>query len=231
MHMSTLRTTTAVLTTGLALSAALLTAPAVSAAKLDIGVAPSANGYVMAGQPTQVAVNMPAKIFRQVNGKWMLVGNATKNRAVPITFNEAGIYSLRAKPKKGKARVVKVGVYDYVAWTNRGGTIAMGGQVFPGSADIAYRARSLRTYRASIPASRGCVAVDVGVRDLDISEGRYPYQATIDVLSTGAPAWASGPQSGVDGFAALGIPISGDAAVEFSATGGNVNAAVRALCL
>jgi len=214
----------------MAVSGALVAAPAASAAKIQVGVAPSPNGYVMAGVPTQVAVNRAAKVYRNVNGKWMLLGNATKARSVPVTFNDPGVYSLRVKPKKGKARVVKVGVYGYFSIDGSGSTIAMGGQVFPNGFGVGTYAISQRVRRVSIPAYRGCVNVDVGVKEINQRDS-YPYEAKVDVFSAGSPAWSSGLQSAPEGFAALGIPISGDAALEFFARGRDVRGSVKALCL
>jgi hypothetical protein len=218
------------LAVSIAFSGTLIGAPAALAAKLNIGVAPSPNGYVMAGQPTQVAVNQTAKIYRNVNGKWMLVGTGAKNRAVPITFNGPGVYSLRAKPRKGKARVVKVSVYDYFGIGVGGPNVAIGGQVFAGSLTVVGSWQTSGSRNVSISASRGCVNVDVGVRETQPARNAS-YEATIDVFSTGAPAWSSGPQFGTDGFAASGIPISGDAAIEFAGTGGTVTGSVKALCV
>jgi len=180
-----------VLTAALIVSVSV--APAASAAKVNIGVAPSANGYVMQGQPTQIAVTgaKRAKIFLKRDGKWRLLGTARKNRALPYTFRSAGVQSVRVKPRKGKARIFGVPVYDRTA-TSRPG--ALGGQIFTRFPSTLFRTST----SASISADSGCVLLDIGAKN-----------STVEVLSTGAPPWQGSAMPGAE-IAQMGIPVAGD---------------------
>lgn len=192
-----------------------LAAPAAapSAKKIEVGVAPSPNGYVMAGVPTQVAVNQNATVYHRAGGKWMMLGKGTASKAIPITFDKSGVYSLKVKAGK-QSKIVKVGVYaDQPLFSSRDSKV-MGGLVFSSNGSFD------REGEVSIPASSGCVSVTVGIspHNRPGDEG-WRSPGAITVNSTGAPAWASGPVTATEGFAALNIPIKGDSVVGYTGAG------------
>lgn len=216
MYQCNRRVVAVVLAAGIGLTGVSVAAPAATAAKLNIGVAPSPNGYVMAGEPTQIAVSgtKNAKVYLKRDGKWRLLGTSRSNRAVPYTFTESGLQQVRVKPRKGKAKIFKVPVYGKreSSSTQYSRPEAFAGQIFTGS-------KWGLGSELSLPADFGCVLLDVG--------GKY---TSIEVLSTGAPPWqgSSGPD---DEIAQMGIPISGDTVVTWTRLGLNSNIGYNAICL
>lgn len=193
---------------------AVAAAPA-NAAGINIGVAPSPNGYVMANVPTQIAVNGNASVYRMASGKWMMLGKTTKSRAIPVTFTEPGIHTLRIKSGK-TSKTVKVGVYQRYSEGNNVPT-NYAGVVLP-SLDFGsdkYEAR----------AAAGCVAVDVGYVNETGSDSEV-----VSILSSAAPAvtFEVGPKSA---DVRLGVPVSGDALVEVPAKDSNDDLGVVWTCL
>lgn len=191
------------LSVGVAFSGALVNAPSAMAAKLNIGVAPSANGYVMAGEPTQIAVSgaKSAKVYLRREGKWRLLGTARQNRALPYTFTDSGVQRVRVKPSKRKARIFKVPVYGS---RRSSSPAAFGGQVFSNTfSGIASGGGRTVTFTKD----RGCVLLDVGAKN-----------ASIEVFSTDSAPWqgSSGPGGEI---AQMGIPIAGDTVVTWRGLG------------
>lgn len=189
-----------------AVAASLVAVPPANAAKLEIGVAPSANGYVMEGEPTQIAIagKKRGKVFLRRDGKWRLLGTARVNRPLSYTFTDGGLQRLRVKPRKGKARTFLVPVYQQ---TDGSVPVGFDGVVFKNRERGYHNAGNGRT--RTLSEEQGCVLLDVGGRNV-----------TIEVLSTGEPPWQGA--SAADGeVAQLGIPISGDTVITWKPVEGN----------
>jgi len=200
----------------LSLILAASTAPTASAAKakVGIGVAPSPNGYVMQGEPTQIAISgaKRAKVYLERDGKWRLLGTARAKRALPYTFTEGGLQRIRVKPKKKKARTFRVPVYQEKR-TNT--PEAYAGVIF-----INRPSRIPLETTTTLRESDGCVLVDVGG---DVTG--------IEVLSAGAPPW-QGSASPDEEIAQQGIPVAGDTVIQWTnPRGGRIQAGYNAVCL
>lgn len=201
---------TAVVAVGIGLSGATVPAVAAepasagtvapSAKKIQVGVAPSPNGYVMANVPTQIAVNKKATVYQRVGNKWIQLGKATPTKAVPVTFKSNGIKKLRVKSGK-KSKIVKVGVYDRVnAFRGlRESTPTQYDQLILPSSKSEYRNESF-----SVPAARGCVLVDAGIKPDD----KKDYSFTI--ASTGANPFNSPTLQSPNAFGVQNVPVAGD---------------------
>ena len=233
------KTLTAVAAVGIGLSGATLPAAAAepasagtvapSAKKIQVGVAPSPNGYVMANVPTQIAVNKKATVYQRVGNKWIQLGKATPTKAVPVTFKSNGIKKLRVKSGK-KSKIVKVGVYDRFNFINVLETLGegrlYGDVVIPSSGVVRTGERS---WGAS--ADRGCVLIDAGVRPDGRNTGEgATYSFTI--ASSAADPFNSPTVQAPNSFGVSGVPVSGDVVVSFTSYDGSwVRAGVVGTCL
>lgn len=194
---------------GTVLVGAMASQPA-NAAGLNIGVAPSPNGYVMRDVPTQVAVSGASRavvyIFNPTIGKYTRVGTATAKSAVPFTFTTNGLQKIKVVPSSGRSKVFKVPVYARVS--GRGNTPTnYGGLILP-SDNYAFGPMTAK-------ASEGCVLVDVG------GKGYYdrtpPF--TITVSSSGAnPAVIQVP-GGTGGAGQANVRVAGDVVIQPSDNG------------
>lgn len=189
------------------------TAPAANATeatakkkKVTIGVAPAANGLIMAEQPTQIAVGgtPSAKLWVKYEGKWRSLGTATPTQPAPVTFFDTGRLKVKAKPKKGKAKVFTVPVYGkFLTGTSQEPTVY--GDTILRSENI-IRGESTLTAKASA----GCAFVDIGVENYWDTN---PVRVT--VMSTGAPP-ATITADKDQSTARIGIPVSGDTVITTS---------------
>ena len=211
---------TAVVAVGIGVSGATVPAAAAepasagtvapSAKKIQVGVAPSPNGYVMANVPTQIAVNKKATVYQRVGNKWIQLGKATPTKAVPVTFKSSGIKKLRVKSGK-KSKIVKVGVYDRFnafARSYNSSTPTQYDQLILPSSKSEYRNESF-----SVPAARGCVLVDAGIKPDD----KKDYSFTI--ASTGANPFNSPPLQSPNAFSVQNVPVAGDIVTTVTADG------------
>lgn len=198
----------------------------VAAQELEVGVLPSANGYVMVDVPTQIAIGgaPSAQVYvrnsEKAKKKWRLIGRSTPNRALTHTFTDNGLQQIRIKPKGAKAKKITVPVY----YQTGGGPIeTFAGTLFTWSSQV----QPFRSTSVPLEADRGCVLVDVGV------EGSTLKRPTIEVVSSGAPSW-SGQSESDQPLAQTGIPVSGDTVVTVGAgySGpGYIKFGVNAVCL
>jgi hypothetical protein len=178
-------------------------APSAAAADVKIGVAPSPNGLVMAGVPTQIAVSGTPKatvyVWNATSGKYFRAGTTTPKAAAPFTFQTSGLQKIKVVPSKGKAKVFRVPVYARFARPS-GSPTPYGGLVLNSNG-------SSEEYSA--PASAGCVMVDVGGR-VDMST---PTPFTVTVFSSGANPF-SFTVADKTGVGHASIPVAGDAVVQ-----------------
>ena len=226
------KTLTAVVAVGIGLSGATVPAAAAepasagtvapSAKKIQVGVAPSPNGYVMANVPTQIAVNKKATVYQRVGNKWIQLGKATPTKAVPVTFKSNGIKKLRVKSGK-KSKIVKVGVYDrFNAFTGRyDSTPTQYDQLILPSSSDEYGNESV-----SVPAARGCVLVDAGIKHRK-REGDYSFT----IASTGANPFNSPPLQSPNAFSVQNVPVAGDIVTTVTADGISYTFGMMITCL
>lgn len=170
-------------------SSALSAVPAAAAPPIGIGVAPTANGFVMWKTPTQITVSgiRSAKVYEKVSTQWTLVGRLTaKAPSITHTFAEYGIRDLKVVPSNGKAKTFKVPVY--AVWADEGDKVlTFGSEVL--------QAHAQALGRREYAASRGCVLITIGITDY----GKYGYNSynigpyTVSVVSTGKPPFLGGP--------------------------------------
>jgi len=206
--MSKSKTVAVIAATSIALTigGTIAAAPA-NAAKLEVGVAPSPNGYVMADTPTQIATNRKAKIYTRAGGKWMLLGRTTKAKSLPVTFSDPGVQTLKVKYGK-KSKTIKVGVYD---------TFHLGKKTPTRYGDSIITSAFLGNGGASypLPAEAGCVSVRGGINNnLEVADYR-DNAFELQVMSTGAPMYslaAPSPSSVVS----PSVPVSGDAVISIN---------------
>ena len=175
-----------------------------SAKKIQVGVAPSPNGYVMANVPTQIAVNKKATVYQRVGNKWIQLGKATPTKAVPVTFKSNGIKKLRVKSGK-KSKIGKVGVYE--RFSGKAEPTQYGDLILPSAGTV----RKGETF--TLPASRGCVLMDVGIKSDYDSDS--PYSFSFSVASTGADPFNSPILTSPDSYAVRDIPVAGDIVVTY----------------
>lgn len=207
--------------TGAVLASALLVgslaAPAAAVApaakKIQVGVGTSANGYVMAGEPTTIATNQRAKVYLKKGGKWRLIGKTTKNRAVSYSFAEPGVQSIRVRYGRGykKSKVVKAAVYANYRFSAADRPVDFGGTVQLASSEIKLNGRS-------VSAEDGCVLLTLGVAS-DTPDRRAPspeLPLNVSVLSTGAPAWSASQVTTATWWP--NIPVGGDVIIESDPT-------------
>lgn len=197
-----------------------------SAQELEVGVLPSANGYVMVDVPTQIAIGgaPSAKVYvrnsDKAKKKWRLIGRSTPNLALTHTFTDNGLQQIRIKPKGAKAKQITVPVY----YQTGGGPIrTFAGTLFTWSSQV----QPFRSTTVPFEADQGCVLVDVGV------DGSTLKRPTIEVVSSGAPSW-SGQSESDQPFAQTGIPVSGDTVITVGsgyAGPGYIQFGVNAICL
>lgn len=186
------------------------TAPAATATqatakknKVTIGVAPAANGLVMAEQPTQIAVGgtPSAKVSVKYAGKWRALGTATPAQPAPVTFFDTGRLKVKVKPKKGKAKVFTVPVYGRFSTGTSFEPRAYGDTILRSERSV--RGEAIETAETS----DGCAFVDVGVENYWDTN---PIRAT--VMSTGAvPATFTADKG--ESTAMTNIPVSGDTVI------------------
>jgi hypothetical protein len=194
------------------------TAPAAHA-KINIGVAPSPNGFVMLGVPTQIAVSgtkaAVLSLWNSEQKKYFRIGTARNGQALAYTFPTGGVQKLVATPLKGKARTFTVGVYSRQSGFSGTTPTAFGALVLPSNQTIGYFVAGSsddginRSVTAS--ASEGCVLVDIGAK----TDGE---PITVTVRSTSAdPVTATATRD--TPIALTGVPVKGDMVIDFKYQG------------
>ncbi|MDQ1246241.1 MAG: hypothetical protein QG597_609 [Actinomycetota bacterium] len=199
---------------GLAVIGTTIPAQAAQPAALTIGVAPSPNGLVMVGIPTQIAVAGTRKatldLWDPSQRKFFRIGTATPAKALAYTFQKSGLQKIRMVPVKGKPKTFTVAVYIRFPGGGMNTTpAAYGSVIFPGSEN----AGTEKTVSAT--AAEGCVFVDIGL-SVAVTIRSGPT-ATVVVQSTGAPpttltATLDNP------VAQLNIPVKGDVVINLTTT-------------
>jgi hypothetical protein len=200
---------------GALLAAAVLAASPAAAAKaaaVNIGIAPSPNGLVMKGEPTQIAVSgVPSAtilIWNAEQKKWFRIGKATRAQAAAYTFTQSGIQRIKATPSKGKSRVFSVAVYaKYPMGTNTPTTY--GPIILPSVRSFGSFRDDTESFTAQ--AANGCALVDIGLK-------LTPYAATNAVASVSVQSTGANPASYTATVGApvgvTGIPVKGDVVIQ-----------------
>ena len=174
----------------------------------------------MANVPTQIAVNKKATVYQRVGNKWIQLGKATPTKAVPVTFKSNGIKNLRVKSGK-KSKIVKVGVYDRFNTLYSDTPTQYDQLILP-----SYYETYIRDYSASVPADRGCVLVDAGIKNV-----RYSGEYSFTIASTGANPFNSPTLQSPNGFAVQNVPVAGDIVATFRPGDSKVAFGMMATCL
>lgn len=203
-----------------------------------IAVAPSPNGLVMAGVPSQIAVTGTPRARISVRAPGpddadYRIGTATPSVALPFTFDSSGIYIVTLRPATGPVQRFKVPVFVRVpaeAYVEGGfdseyatdQSFSYGSVLLESSVGLVARG----TTSFSQPAYNRCVLADVGATTTGGA-------ISMSIHSTGAPAYTLTAAPGVP-IGAAGIPIRGLAVVDLTVQSdgsGSVAAGVVWTCL
>lgn len=204
--------------TAATLIAFIMSAPPGQAA-VNIGVAPSPNGLVMVGVPTQIAVSgtkaAVISIWNPELRKYVRIGTAKSGSALPYTFEAGGLQRLLVRPAKGKPRKATVPVYGRLSGFGDVTPTTYGNLILTSAQTIGFRVAGSAddgiTRVVTATSAKKCVLADVGAKtDGDAIQ--------VTVQSTGAdPVTAVAT---LDAPVALSnVPVRGDLVVEFKYEG------------